>query len=101
KMAKPSNTSDSTFNSNACKPIRTEINCITDLSTTSTGLITPPEQVVEESIPKELSAESAIPYVPVNADLTPGSVFHLAHLFDKAEKTELNKCAVSFGNILV
>src|SRR3954462_14481524 len=25
KMAKPSNTSDSTFNSNVCKPIRTEI----------------------------------------------------------------------------
>ena len=35
--------------------------CITDLSTTSTGLVTPPEQVVEESIPKESSAESAIP----------------------------------------
>ncbi|CAG8778335.1 15070_t:CDS:2, partial [Rhizophagus irregularis] len=130
KMAKPSNTSDSTFNSNACKPIH--------LSTTSTGLVTPPEQVVEESIPKESSAESAIPCesfgnkkdtppqkipynqkveqdlicellefikchnstslpnsisskhipdIPVNADLTPGSVLHLAHLFDKAEKT--------------
>ncbi|GET57963.1 hypothetical protein GLOIN_2v1790949 [Rhizophagus irregularis DAOM 181602=DAOM 197198] len=165
KMAKPSNTSDSTFNSNACKPICTETksledketddlldeeyrrkesspaintSCITDLSTTSTGLVTPPEQVVEESIPKESSAESAIPCesfgnkqdtppqkipynqkveqdlirellefikchnstslpnsisskhipdVPVNADLTPGSVLHLAHLFDKAEKT--------------
>ncbi|CAI2201471.1 16638_t:CDS:2, partial [Funneliformis geosporum] len=78
-----SNTSDSTFNSNACKPIH--------LSTTSTGLVTPPEQVVEELIPKESSAESAIPYVPVNADLTPGSVFHLAHLFDKAEKTGRKK----------
>ncbi|UZO28516.1 uncharacterized protein OCT59_022037 [Rhizophagus irregularis] len=186
KMAKPSNTSDSTFNSNACKPICTETksledketddlldeeyrrkvsdeirqrkrekklqselivqesspaintSCITDLSTTSTGLVTLPEQVVEESIPKESSAESAIPCesfgnkqdtppqkipynqkveqdlirellefikchnstslpnsisskhipdVPVNADLTPGSVLHLAHLFDKAEKT--------------
>ncbi|GET51212.1 hypothetical protein GLOIN_2v1790949 [Rhizophagus irregularis DAOM 181602=DAOM 197198] len=186
KMAKPSNTSDSTFNSNACKPICTETksledketddlldeeyrrkvsdeirqrkrekklqselivqesspaintSCITDLSTTSTGLVTPPEQVVEESIPKESSAKSAIPCesfgnkqdtppqkipynqkveqdlirellefikchnstslpnsisskhipdVPVNADLTPGSVLHLAHLFDKAEKT--------------
>ncbi|RIA87205.1 hypothetical protein C1645_740298 [Glomus cerebriforme] len=192
KMAKPSNTSDSTFNSNACKPIRTETksledketddfldekykrkvsdeirqrkrekklqgeliaqesspaintSCITDLSTTSTGLVTPPEQVVEESIPKESSAESVIPCesfgnkqdtipsgstppqkipynqkveqdlicellefikchistslpnsisskhipdVPVNADLTSGSVLHLAHLFDKAEKT--------------
>ncbi|POG78894.1 hypothetical protein GLOIN_2v1533188 [Rhizophagus irregularis DAOM 181602=DAOM 197198] len=109
KMAKPSNTSDSTFNSNACKPICTETksledketddlldeeysrkvsdeirqrkrekklqselivqesspaintSCITDLSTTSTGLVTLPEQVVEESIPKESSAESAIP----------------------------------------
>ncbi|GBB88929.1 hypothetical protein RclHR1_15540008 [Rhizophagus clarus] len=180
------NTSDSTFNSNACKPICTETksledketddfldeeyrrkvsdeirqkkwekklqgeliiqesspaintSCITDLSTTSTGLVTPPEQVVEESIPKESSAESAIPCesfgnkqdtppqkipynqkveqdlicellefikchnstslsnsisskhipdVPVNADLTPGSVLHLVHLFDKAEKT--------------
>ncbi|GBB91689.1 hypothetical protein RclHR1_19040012 [Rhizophagus clarus] len=186
KMAKPSNTSDSTFNSNACKPIRTETkslenketddfldeeykrkvsdefrqrkrekklqgelivqesslaintSCITDLSTTSTGLVTPPEQVVEESIPKESSAKSAIPCesfgnkqdtppqkipynqkveqdlicellefikchnstslpnsisskhildVPVNTNLTPGSVLHLAHLFDKAEKT--------------
>src|SRR5919206_643666 len=109
KMAKPSNISDSTFNSNACKPIRIETksledketddfldeeykrkvsdeirqrkrekklqgelivqesspaintSCITDLYTTSTGLVTPPEQVVEESIPKESSAESAIP----------------------------------------
>ncbi|CAI2193300.1 13776_t:CDS:2 [Funneliformis geosporum] len=84
KMAKPSNTSDSTFNSNACKPIHIETNCITDLSMTSTGLVTPSEQVIEKSIPKESSAESAIPF---NADLTLGSVFHLAHLFDKAEKT--------------
>ena len=115
--------------------------CITDLSTTSTELVTLPEQVAEESIPKESSAESAmscelklssgnkqdpppkkipynqrveqdlicellefirchnstplpnsisskhIPDVPVDADLTPGSVLHLAHLFDKAEKT--------------
>ncbi|CAG8747490.1 16487_t:CDS:1, partial [Funneliformis mosseae] len=112
--------------------------CITDLSTTSTGLVTLPEQVVEESISKESSAESAIscesfgnkqdtppkkisynqkveqdlicellefirchnstslpnsifskhiPDVQVDADLTSGSILHLAHLFDKAEKT--------------
>ena len=30
KMAKPSNTSDSTFNSNACKPIRTETKSLED-----------------------------------------------------------------------
>src|SRR4051794_39105844 len=114
--------------------------CEADLSMTSTEPVTLPEQVVEESIPKESSAESAIPCelkpsgpgnntppkkipynqkveqdlicellefirchdsislpnsisskhipdVPVNADLIPGSVPHLAHLFDKAEKT--------------
>ncbi|RIA95208.1 hypothetical protein C1645_817054 [Glomus cerebriforme] len=114
--------------------------CESDLSMTSTELVPLPEQVVEESIPKESSAESAIPCelkpsgpgnntppkkifynqkieqdlickllefnrchdsislpnsisskhipdVPVNTDLTPGSVPHLAHLFDKAEKT--------------
>ncbi|GES91995.1 hypothetical protein GLOIN_2v1790949 [Rhizophagus clarus] len=112
--------------------------CITDLSTTSTELVILPEQVVEESIPKESSAESAmscessgnkqdippkkipynqkveqdlicellefirchnstslpnyisskhIPDVQVYADLIPGSILHLAHLFDKAEKT--------------
>ncbi|CAI2199981.1 20602_t:CDS:2, partial [Funneliformis geosporum] len=79
KMAKPSNTSDSTFNSNACKSIH--------LSTTSTGLVTSPEQVVKESILKESSADKYIPDVLVNADLTPSSILHLAHLFDKAEKT--------------
>src|SRR5436305_12866317 len=116
-------------------------NCITDLSMTSTELVTLQEQVAEESIPKESSAESAmscelklssgnrqdtppkkipynqkveqdlicellefirchnstpllnsisskhIPDVQVDADLTPGSILHLAHLFDKAEKT--------------
>jgi len=115
--------------------------CITDLSMTNTELVTLSEQVVEESILKESSVESAmscelklssrnkqdtppkkIPYnqkveqnlicellefirchnstslsnfisskhisdVPVDTDLTPGSVPHLAHLFDKAEKT--------------
>jgi hypothetical protein len=35
--------------------------CITDLSMTSTELVTLPEQVVKESIPKESTAESAIP----------------------------------------
>ncbi|CAI2191335.1 12178_t:CDS:2 [Funneliformis geosporum] len=67
---------------------------------TSTELVTLPEQVVEESIPKESSAEchdstslpnsissKHIPDVPVNAYLTPGSVPHLVYLFDKAEKT--------------
>src|SRR5205085_8415978 len=34
--------------------------CITNLSTTSTELVTPPEQVVKESIPKESSAELAM-----------------------------------------
>ena len=33
KMAKPSNTSDSTFNSNACKPIRTETKSLEDKET--------------------------------------------------------------------
>jgi hypothetical protein len=92
--------------------------CEADLSMTSTELVTLPEQVVEESIPKESSAEPAIPCelnllaqllefirchdftslpnsisskhipdVPVDANLTPGSVPHLAHLFDKAERT--------------
>ncbi|GET63298.1 hypothetical protein GLOIN_2v1790949 [Rhizophagus irregularis DAOM 181602=DAOM 197198] len=146
-MAKPSNTSDSTFNSNACKPIRTETKSLEDKETDDFldeeykrrhWTCNSPEQVVEESIPKESSAESAIPCesfgnkkdtppqkipynqkveqdlicellefikchnstslpnsisskhipdIPVNADLTPGSVLHLAHLFDKAEKT--------------
>ena len=109
-----------------------------NLSITSAELVTLPEQVVEESIPKESPTESAmscessgnkqstppqkisynqkveqdlicellefirrhdstslpnsisskhIPDVPVDADLTSGSVPHLAHLFDKAEKT--------------
>ena len=34
--------------------------CEADLSMTSTELVTLPEQVVEESIPKESSAESAM-----------------------------------------
>ena len=38
------------------------------------------------SLPNSISSKH-IPDVPVNADLTPGSVLHLAHLFDKAEKT--------------
>ncbi|CAB5386988.1 unnamed protein product [Rhizophagus irregularis] len=70
-----------------------------------------PEQVVKESAPKEsflvhmepqkieekqchdstpLSnsiSSKHISDVPVNTDLTPSSVPHLAHLFDKAEKT--------------
>src|SRR4051812_10597073 len=33
KMAKPSNTFDSTFNSNACKPIRTETKSLKDKKT--------------------------------------------------------------------
>ncbi|GET55241.1 hypothetical protein GLOIN_2v1738149 [Rhizophagus irregularis DAOM 181602=DAOM 197198] len=33
KMAKPSNTSDSTFNSNVCKPIRTETKSLEDKGT--------------------------------------------------------------------
>jgi hypothetical protein len=38
------------------------------------------------SLPNSISSKH-IPDVPVDADLTPGSVLHLAHLFDKAEKT--------------
>ncbi|RIB19621.1 hypothetical protein C2G38_2306493 [Gigaspora rosea] len=38
------------------------------------------------SLPNSISSKH-IPDVPVDADLTPGSVPHLAHLFDKAEKT--------------
>ncbi|RGB32308.1 hypothetical protein C1646_763066 [Rhizophagus diaphanus] len=66
----------STFNSNAYKPICTETKSLEDKETDdfldeeyrrkisdeiSTGLVTPPEQVVKESIPKESSAELAIP----------------------------------------
>ncbi|GBB88472.1 hypothetical protein RclHR1_01500002 [Rhizophagus clarus] len=77
-----------------------------DLSMTNTKHDLP-EQVVKESAPKESSLvhmepqkieekqvnlseikEAKIPYnVPIDAELTPGSVPHLAHLFDKAEKT--------------
>ncbi|GBB96797.1 hypothetical protein RclHR1_28370001 [Rhizophagus clarus] len=76
-----------------------------DLSMTNTKHDLP-EQVVKESAPKESSLvhmepqkieekqvnlseikEAKIPYnVPIDAELTPGSVPHLAHLFDKAEK---------------
>ena len=38
------------------------------------------------SLPNSISSKH-IPDVPVDTDLTPGSVPHLAHLFDKAEKT--------------
>ncbi|CAG8708435.1 16657_t:CDS:2, partial [Funneliformis mosseae] len=38
------------------------------------------------SLPNSISSKH-IPDVPVNADLTPGSVLYLAHLFDKAKKT--------------
>ncbi|CAG8595403.1 7472_t:CDS:2 [Funneliformis mosseae] len=81
--------------------------CITELSMTSTELITLLKQVVKELISKELSAELAISYecynftslpnsisskhisdIPIDADLTLGSVLHLAYLFDKAEKTD-------------
>ncbi|RGB23673.1 hypothetical protein C1646_774162, partial [Rhizophagus diaphanus] len=37
-------------------------------------------------LPNSISSKH-ISDVPVNADLTPGSVLHLAHLFNKAEKT--------------
>jgi len=39
-----------------------------------------------KKFPNSISSKH-IPDVPANADLTPGSVLHLAHLFDKAEKT--------------
>ncbi|CAG8448677.1 6456_t:CDS:1, partial [Funneliformis mosseae] len=37
-------------------------------------------------LPNSISSKH-ISDIPVNVDLTPGSVSHLAHLFDKAEKT--------------
>src|ERR1051325_4431454 len=37
--------------------------------------------------PYRILSSKHIPDVPVNADLTPGSASHLAHLLDKAEKT--------------
>ncbi|GES76656.1 hypothetical protein GLOIN_2v1790949 [Rhizophagus clarus] len=72
-----------------------------DLSMTNTKHALP-EQKVEQDLICELLefirchdstsllnsiSSKHIPDVPVNANLTPGSVPHLAHLFDKAEKT--------------
>ncbi|GBC44748.2 hypothetical protein GLOIN_2v1882276 [Rhizophagus irregularis DAOM 181602=DAOM 197198] len=44
-------------------------------------------EIKEAKIPYNQKVEQDLIYVPVNADLTPDSVLHLAHLFDKAEKT--------------